>query len=269
LLTFNDIRSNVEVQHYIDRADGVMASMGYTEHGRRHAGVVAKRARSIMEALGYPARNCELASIAAYLHDIGNIANRDHHAQNGAILAHTLLREAGMDIEETIEIVTAIGHHHETDGAPVSDVAAAVILADKSDVHRSRVRDKAMIDLDIHDRVNYSVTRSALRVVGPHAAREMTGERGGNGESPGNPGPPEGGRNPDGGEAAPVVTRYVAEEQKPGTRSEITLALRIDTSISPVMEYFEIFLPRMLLSNRAAEKLGATYQLVINETHIL
>jgi len=269
LLTFNDIRSNVEVRHYLDRADSVMASMGYTEHGRRHAGVVARRARSIMEALGYPQRSCELAAIAAYLHDIGNIANRDHHAQSGAILAHSLLREAGMNIEETIEVVTAIGHHHETDGAPVSDVAAAVIIADKSDVHRSRVRDKTMIQLDIHDRVNYSVTRSALRVVGPHAAREMTGERGGNGEPPGNPGPANGGRNAVGRDTAQVTISDIDEGEEAGTRSEITLALRIDTSISPVMEYFEIFLPRMILSNRAADKLDATYRLVINETHLL
>ena len=269
MLTFNDIRSNTEVRHYLDRADGVMESMGYTEHGRRHAGVVARRARSIMEALGHPARSCELAAIAAYLHDIGNIANRDHHAQSGAILAHTLLREAGMNIEETIEVVTAIGHHHETDGAPVSDVAAAVILADKSDVHRSRVRDKAMIDLDIHDRVNYSVTRSALRVVGPHADREMTGERGGNGEPAGNPGPTNGDRNADGGDTAQVTISGVDPGEKEGPRSEITLALRIDTSISPVMEYFEIFLPRMILSNRAADRLKATYRLVINETHLL
>ena len=269
MLTINDIRSNSEVRHYLDRADNVMESMGYTEHGRRHAGVVARRAKSIMEALGYPARSCELAAIAAYLHDIGNIANRDHHAQSGAILAHSLLREAGMDIEETIEVVTAIGHHHETDGAPVSDVAAAVILADKSDVHRSRVRDKAMIQLDIHDRVNYSVTRSSLSVVGPHAARTMTGERGGNGEPAGNPGPGNGARNSDSGDAAQVTISSAEPAEQDEARSQITLALRIDTSISPVMEYFEIFLPRMVLSNRAADKLGATYRLVINETHLL
>ncbi|HET9581353.1 MAG TPA: HD domain-containing protein [Gemmatimonadota bacterium] len=245
-----------------------MESMGYTEHGRRHAGVVSRRARSIMEALGHPARTCELAAIAAYLHDIGNIANRDHHAQSGAILAHTLLREAGMDIEETIEIVTAIGHHHETDGAPVSNIAAAVILADKSDVHRSRVRNKAMIDLDIHDRVNYSVTRSVLRIVGPHAAREMTGERGGNGESPGNPGPANEG-SPVGGDTVQVTVSDVDPGAEKDTPTEIMLSLKIDTSISPVMEYFEIFLPRMILSNRSADRLGATYQLVINETHIL
>ena len=252
-----------------------MESMGYTEHGRRHAGVVARRARSIMEALGHPPRSCELAAIAAYLHDIGNIANRDHHAQSGAILAHSLLREAGMAIEETIEIVTAIGHHHETDGAPVSDISAAVILADKSDVHRSRVRNKDMIQLDIHDRVNYSVTRSSLRVVGPHAAREMTGEREGNNGNPGNskaannsPGN-SAKANAEGGDYAAVTIADVEEGDEPHARPVITLALMIDTSISPVMEYFEIFLPRMLLSNRAADRLGATYKLVINDTPLL
>lgn len=297
MLTLNDIRYNAEVRHYLDRADGVMESMGYTEHGRRHAGVVARRARSIMEALSFPTRSCELAAIAAYLHDIGNIANRDHHAQSGAILAHTLLREAGMDIEETIEIVTAIGHHHETDGAPVSDISAAVILADKSDVHRSRVRNKDMIQLDIHDRVNYSVTRSSLMVVGPHAAREMTGEREANGNSgdsgkapnSGNPGrgnpasgnPAGGGRtgaleNPqaEGGDLsdpdfAKVTISDLDEDEMAHGRPVITLALTIDTSISPVMEYFEIFLPRMILSNRAADKLGAVYKLVINDTPLL
>lgn len=221
-----------------------------------------------MEALSFPTRSCELAAIAAYLHDIGNIANRDHHAQSGAILAHMLLREAGMDIEETIEIVTAIGHHHETDGAPVSDISAAVILADKSDVHRSRVRNKEMIQLDIHDRVNYSVTRSSLLVVGPHAAREMTGEREGNNGNSGNPGSSEkSGENPGERDFAAVTISESEGEGPP--RPIITLALIIDTSISPVMEYFEIFLPRMILSNRAADRLGATYKLVINDTPLL
>lgn len=280
MLTLNDIRANPEVRHYIDRADSVMESMGYTEHGRRHAAVVSKRAKSIMEALSFPPRACELAAVAAYLHDIGNIANRDHHAQSGAILAHTLLREAGMDIQETIEIVTAIGHHHETDGAPVSDISAAVIMADKSDVHRSRVRNKDMIQLDIHDRVNYSVTRSSLLVVGPHAAREMTGEREGNNDHPGNNDQADDSGNPGsskkgaGGAAdrdfATVTVSDLEEgDGPPQGRPVITLALTIDTSISPVMEYFEIFLPRMILSNRAADRLGATYKLVINDTPLL
>jgi hypothetical protein len=264
VISLSDLQRDPETLKYLDRADEVLGAIGYTEHGRRHAGVACKRARSLLEALERPARQCELAGIAAYLHDIGNVVNRDHHAQSGAVLAHEILRNLGMPIDEVIEIVTAIGHHHETDGAPVSDIAAALILADKSDVHRSRVRDKQMIQLDIHDRVNYAVTRSSLGVVGPHAAKKMEGER-------------EGGN---GGAAAPVSARgntetaavtIVAAEggEDPEVMPVITLALRIDTSIAPVMEYFEIFLPRMILSNRAAEWLGAVYKLVINETHLL
>ncbi|HYO47787.1 MAG TPA: hypothetical protein VEY33_13975, partial [Gemmatimonadota bacterium] len=150
----------------------------------------------------------------------------------------------------------------ETDGAPVSDIAAAVILADKSDVHRSRVRNKQMIQLDIHDRVNYAVTRSSLGVVGPHAAKQMEGEREG-----GNGGAVAGTRGGTGTAAVTIVDTSGGEDPK--TMPVITLALRIDTSISPVMEYFEIFLPRMILSNRSADRLGAVYKLVINETHLL
>ncbi|MFN2384420.1 MAG: HD domain-containing protein, partial [Gemmatimonadota bacterium] len=166
MLTLKDIQKNADVRHYLDRADEVMASVGFTEHGRRHASVVSKRARRLLQALERPEKQCELAGIAAYLHDIGNIVNRNHHAQSGAVLAHALLHEAAMPLSDIIEIVTAIGHHHETDGAPVSEIAAALILADKSDVHRSRVREKAVIELDIHDRVNHAVTYSALTVVG-------------------------------------------------------------------------------------------------------
>ena len=264
MMTLTDIRQNADVRLYLDRADGVLAAVGYTEHGRRHASVAAKRAKSLLEALERTPRQCELAGIAAYLHDIGNIANRDHHAQSGAVLAHALLRQAGMRIEETIEIVTAIGHHHETDGAPVSDIAAAVILADKSDVHRSRVRNKEMIKLDIHDRVNYAVTHSSLKVVGPHAAKEMEGERERGSAS-------NGGGDRDGREAdtAQVTITDVEEGDSAHAKPIVTLALTIDTSISPVMEYFEIFLPRMILSNRAADRLGANYKLVINETPLL
>lgn len=264
MISLSDLQNNPGVQKYLDRADEVMAAMGYTEHGRRHAGVVSKRARSLLEALERPQRQCELAGIAAYLHDIGNVVNRDHHAQSGAALAHELLQNMGMPVEEVIEVVTAIGHHHETDGAPVSDISAAVILADKSDVHRSRVRDKEMIRLDIHDRVNFAVSRSSLGVVGPHTAKKMEGEReGGNG-----------GANPvtraqGGGDTATVVIADAEDDESLDAKPVITLALRIDTSISPVMEYFEIFLPRMILSNRAADRLGAIYKLVINETHLL
>jgi hypothetical protein len=257
MLTLGEIKQNPEVQLYLNRADEVMASIGYTEHGRRHAAVVSKRARSVLEALERSSRQCELAAIAAYIHDIGNIVNRDHHAQSGASLAHNILVRAGMPVEEVIEIVTAIGHHHETDGAPVSDIAAAVIIADKSDVHRSRVRDKAVIDLDIHDRVNYAVTHSALKIVGLRAEKEMEGEREGGGPAA---------REGRGDHAA--VTISDTDGKAEGGRS-VTLALTIDTSIAPMMEYFEIFLPRMILSNRAADKLGAVYKLVINETHLL
>ena len=264
MISLPDLQSDPEVRKYLDRADEVMGAMGYTEHGRRHAGVVSKRARSLLEALERPQRQCELAGIAAYLHDIGNVVNRHDHAQSGAALAHDMLGKMGMPIEEVIEVVTAIGHHHETDGAPVSDISAAVILADKSDVHRTRVRDKEMIRLDIHDRVNFAVSRSSLGVVGPHTAKKMEGERGGG----------NGGANPvahaqGGGDTATVVIADTSDEEKLDSKPVITLALRIDTSISPVMEYFEIFLPRMILSNRAAERLGAIYKLVINETHLL
>jgi hypothetical protein len=258
MLTLGEIKQNPEVQLYLNRADEVMASIGYTEHGRRHAAVVSKRARSVLEALDRTSRQCELAAIAAYLHDIGNIVNRNHHAQSGSSLAHNILVRTGMPVEEVIEIVTAIGHHHETDGAPVSDIAAAVIIADKSDVHRSRVRDKAVIDLDIHDRVNYAVTHSALRIVGPRAEKELEGEREGGG-----PAAPEQGH---GDHAAVTISDAAGEAQG---RPSVTLALTIDTSIAPMMEYFEIFLPRMILSNRAADRLGAVYKLVINETHLL
>ncbi|HJU86862.1 MAG TPA: HD domain-containing protein [Gemmatimonadota bacterium] len=264
MISLSDLQNDPGVRKYLDRADEVMGAMGYTEHGRRHAGVVSKRARSLLEALERPRRQCELAGIAAYLHDIGNVVNRDHHAQSGAALAHELLQNRGMPVEEVIEVVTAIGHHHETDGAPVSDISAAVILADKSDVHRSRVRDKEMIRLDIHDRVNFAVSRSSLGVVGPHTAKRMEGEReGGNG-----------GANPvtsaqGGGDTATVVIANTQDDESLDSKPVITLALRVDTSISPVMEYFEIFLPRMILSNRAAERLGAIYKLVINETHLL
>lgn len=262
MISFTDLQRDPETRKYLDRADEVMGAMGYTEHGRRHAGVVSKRARSLLEALDRPERQCELAGIAAYLHDIGNVVNRDHHAQSGAVLAHEILRNLGMPIDEVIEVVTAIGHHHETDGAPVSDIAAAVILADKSDVHRSRVRNKQMIQLDIHDRVNYAVTRSSLGVVGPHTAKQMEGEREG-----GNGGAVAGARG--GTSTAAVTIVDTADGEDPKTMPVITLALRIDTSISPVMEYFEIFLPRMILSNRSADRLGAVYKLVINETHLL
>jgi len=264
VISTSDLQRDPETRKYLDRADEVLGAIGYTEHGRRHAGVVSKRARSLLEALERPARQCELAGIAAYLHDIGNVVNRDHHAQSGAVLAHEILRNLGMPIDEVIEIVTAIGHHHETDGAPVSDIAAAVILADKSDVHRSRVRNKQMIQLDIHDRVNYAVTRSSLGVVGPHSEKQMEGER-----ETGNGGGVALAGASGGGDVAALTIVDTQDGEDAKAMPVVTLALRIDTTIASVMDYFEIFLPRMILSNRAADRLGAVYKLVINETHLL
>jgi uncharacterized protein len=260
MVTLGQLKKLPQVSHYLDRADEVMASIGFTEHGRRHANVVSKRARSVLEALERPQRTCELAAIAAYLHDIGNVVNREQHAQSGSGLAHHILLGAGMAVDEVIDVMTAIGHHHETDGAPVSDVAAALIVADKSDVHRSRVRSKSMIDLDIHDRVNYAVTHSSLTVVGPRDARQMEGEREANGRVD---------ESAPASEPAPVVSSARASNPGHMEKPSLTLSLTIDVSIAPVMEYFEIFLPRMILSNRAAGHLGAVYKLVINDTHLL
>jgi metal-dependent HD superfamily phosphatase/phosphodiesterase len=175
---------------------------------------VAHSAYNILTRLGYPEREAELAAIAGYLHDIGNAVNRDHHAQTGAVMAMQLLTEMGMPDLEIVRIMGAIGNHHEDQGDPVTAVAAAVILGDKSDVHRTRVRNPDMIKFDIHDRVNYAVEKSFLNV----------------------------------DEAA----------------KQITLELTIDTHISQVMEYFEIFMTRMLASRRAAKFLGTTFGLAVN-----
>ena len=173
----------------------------------------------ILTTLGYEQRTCELAEIAAYMHDIGNVINRIDHAQSGALMAFSLLNKLGMDQREIALIVTAIGHHDEGTGDPVNPISAALIIADKSDVRRSRVRDKADIALDIHDRVNFAVTGSKLDVL----PRERI----------------------------------------------IRLTLSIDTKICAVMDYFEIFLSRMLLCRKAAEYLGCRFTLDINGTRLL
>jgi metal-dependent HD superfamily phosphatase/phosphodiesterase len=235
-ITLDDVRASHAVSHYIERANEILGTVGYTEHGKRHHKLSATRARQVLESLKYRERVCELAEIAAYLHDIGNIINRNFHPQSGAQIAHSILCRMGMPLEEVTEIIAAIGHHDELDGFPVNALTAAVIIADKSDVHRSRVREKSTIKFDIHDRVNYAVTRSVLSV--ETRGREME-------------------------EAAEETdaARPVA--------GLITLHLTIDTSISPVMEYFEIFLPRMILSRRAAEKLSCVYKLQVNGSEFL
>ena len=218
MLTYDEIRRDPEIRCYIEKADASVASLGYTEHSFAHVGVSADRCRYILETMGYDARTVELAQIAAWLHDIGNLVNRVSHSQSGAIMAFYLLRERQMDPLEIAEIVAAIGNHDEGTGTPVSPLAAALILADKSDVRRNRVRPDAK-EYDIHDRVNYSVQESHLEI----------------------------------------------DEE----RTKIVLKLVIDTQYGSVMDYFEIFMQRMLMCRRAAESLGLQFKLVINEQTLL
>ena len=218
-LTFEWVRENARVRTYVKMADAALEQIGYTEHGERHVGLVSRIAFNVLKRMGRPERQAELAAIAGMLHDIGNSVNRDHHAQTGGVMAMQLLRDFGMPDEEILTVIAAIGNHHENDGDPVNDVAAALILADKSDVHRTRVRNPDMIKFDIHDRVNYAVEKSFLNV--------------------------------------------------DGDQKHITLELTIDPKISHVMEYFEIFMTRMLASRKAAKHLGATFGLQVNGNRLV
>jgi metal-dependent HD superfamily phosphatase/phosphodiesterase len=213
-VTFEKVRDDPRVRVYIRHADECLAKIGYTEHGERHVGLVAHIGFNVLKRLGYAEREAELAAIAGYLHDIGNGVNRDVHAQVGATMAMQLLVPMGMPDQEIAKVMAAIGNHHETDGDPVNAVAAAVMLADKSDVHRTRVRNPDFIKFDIHDRVNYAVEKSFLNV----------------------------------------------DESK----KLITLELTIDTAISQVMEYFEIFMSRMLACRKAAMFLECQFGLTVN-----
>jgi len=214
MLNYDEIRKNEEIQTYIACADASLIALGYTEHSFSHVGRVADTAGYILETLGYPAHEVELAKIAGYLHDIGNLVNRVEHSQSGAVMAYSLLRDMGAEPDEIATVVTAIGNHDEGTGVPVNPIAAALILADKTDVRRSRVRNSETIRFDIHDRVNYSVQKSVLSI------------------------------NDD--------------------RSVIKHELTVDTSLGSVMDYFEIFLGRMVMCRKAAEALKMTFKLVIN-----
>ncbi len=226
-ITYQYIRKNRDIQTYINYADAALSTIGYTEHSNAHVEKAADTAFMILSELGYDERTCELAQIAAYMHDIGNVINRVDHAQSGAVMAFRLLDNLGMPPHEISLIVSAIGNHDEKTANPVTPIAAALIIADKSDVRRSRVRSKdgpfvpsnENLAADIHDRVNYAVERSQL---------------------------------------------YFSEDKK-----ELILDLDLDLKISPVIEYFEIFLTRMNLCRRAAETLGVTFGLVINNSRIL
>ena len=217
--TFEQIRSDEKIKVYIKKADESLAALGYTEHSFPHVLRVSDIAGNILEDLGYPDREIELARIAGYIHDIGNMVNRIGHSQSGAVMAFEILREMGMKTDELCDIVAAIGNHDEGTGVAISPVAAALIIADKSDVRRSRVRNIDKTTFDIHDRVNYSVIETDLII---------------NNE-----------------------------------RKEITLSLTIDTKISPVMDYFEIFLNRMLMCKKAAKALDLDFKLVINNQAIM
>ena len=219
MITYKDIKNSKEIQTYIRKADEALGALGYTDHSFAHVGKVANDAKELLLKLGYDERIAELAAIAAHMHDIGNVVNRVDHAQSGAMMTFRILDKMGMDVEEVATIISAIGNHDESTAVPVNAVAAALILADKTDVRRTRVRNRDISTFDIHDRVNYSVEKS-------------------------------------------TVTLF--EDKK-----EIVLELKIDTQFSAVMDYFEIFLGRMLLCRRAANYLDLKFKLIINGVELL
>lgn len=214
MITYEEIRQDEDIRTYITRADESLCALGYTEHSFAHVTRVSETAADLLTALGYDAHTVELARIAGYLHDIGNLVNRVDHSQSGAIIAFRILEHKGMPAADIATIVTAIGNHDEGTGVAVNPVAAALIIGDKCDVRRTRVRNADLATFDIHDRVNYSVTSSTVTV----------------------------------------------DE----ARTTVQLALEIDTAISPVMDYFEIFLGRMTMCRKAAERLGLSFRLAIN-----
>lgn len=218
-LDYAAVRASDEIRTYITQADASLIAMGYTEHSFAHVTKCAETAAGLLSQLGYDDRQVELAKIAGYMHDIGNVVNRVDHAQSGAVMAFRILDKMGMDPEDVAVVITAIGNHDEHTAFPVNAVAAALILADKTDVRRSRVRNRDTISFDIHDRVNYAVERSDL---------------------------------------------LLDKEKK-----HLTLSLTIDTEISAVMDYFEIFMTRMLLCRKAAEFFSLRFRLHINGSEVL
>ena len=238
MITPTEIKQNEQIRTYIEKADEALAALGYTEHSYAHVTRVAHFAEKIMADLGYPRRMQELAWIAGYMHDIGNVINRIDHAQSGAVMAFRILDKLGMPADEIATVCSAIGNHDESTAFPVNAVAAALILADKTDVRRtrvrnrdkairqvaaavrrSRVRNKDLASFDIHDRVNYAVEKASTTL-------DAAGKA-------------------------------------------VVLDLQLDTGMSPVIDYFEIFLERMLLCRKAAEKLGLSFRLVVNGQTVL
>lgn len=219
VVTYKYIKQNPDIMEYIRRADKTLESLGYTEHSFAHVEKVAGTAGMILSTLGYSERQIELAKIAGIMHDIGNVINRIDHAQSGAVMAFRLLDNLNMPADEICSVISAIGNHDESTAMPVDAISAALIIGDKTDVRRSRVRNKDLLTFDIHDRVNYAVEKSEL---------------------------------------------HFSEDKK-----SIILDLTIDTEISSVMEYFEIFLERMLLCRKAAEYLGLKFKMTANGTKIM
>jgi uncharacterized protein len=216
IVTLKEVKSNPKVRKLIDGANDLLKAMGYTEHGHRHVGIVSSITRYILENLDRPAREVELGQIAGYLHDIGNVIHRTNHPMHGASIAFTILNEMGMDASEIAPILGAIGNHEESSGLPISTMSAALVIADKSDVHFSRVQNPIIESYDIHDRVNAAVQKSRV---------EMNNEA-----------------------------------------RTIQLTLEIDTTSASVMEYFEIFLSRMIMCRNSAELFGYTFKLEVNGT---
>lgn len=218
-ITVEDIKNNPLVQSFIESANEYLGIIGYTEHGFRHVTFVSEVAGNILKHLLYEPRTCELAEIAGYLHDIGNVVNRKDHGQSSAILTMEILDSMGMSAEEIATIISAIGNHEEEIGEPINPVCAALILADKSDVNKNRVRNPKMISLDIHDRVNYAVERNFIEV---------------------------------------------SQDKR-----VISLNLDINTNLSSIIEYFEIFMPRLMICRRAANYLGCKFEMIINGQKVI
>lgn len=218
-MTLEDIKNNKEIEELILSSQRQLNALGYTEHSMRHISIVSNRAAKILETLDYPQERIELAKIAGYMHDIGNCVNRVDHAHSGAILAYQILKEMGMNAKDRTEIMMAIGNHDEQTGTAVSDISAALILADKSDVHRDRVVNTNMSTFDKHDKVNYAVTNAD----------------------------------------------FIIDKEK----RKVTLDLTIDTNICPVLDYFEIFMDRTMMSKYAAKYLNIWFELIINDTKLL
>ncbi len=218
-MTYQELMKNQEIRTYITQADAALAALGYTDHGFGHVMRVAETVGYLLQTMGYPDETVELGKMAGYLHDIGNLVNRIDHSQNGAVMAFILLRSMGLSPQEVACIATAIGNHDEGSGVPVNPVAAALILADKSDVRRSRVRNRDIAKFDIHDRVNYSVTKTEVKI----------------------------------NEARTIVK----------------LKLTVDTHFSSVMDFFTIFMNRMVMCRQAAETLGLRFTLILNEQQLI